>query len=67
MLTPPVDPPKQFTFEIIPELLTGLGADTTYAPFTEHPEILSITLTVYVPTPNPKLLAVLFPFDQLME
>jgi hypothetical protein len=46
ILTPPVDPPKQFTFEIIPELLTGLGADTTYAPLTEHPDTLSITLTV---------------------
>jgi hypothetical protein len=46
ILTPPVELPKQFTGVAIPELLTGFGAETTYAPLTEHPDTLSITLTV---------------------
>jgi hypothetical protein len=46
ILTPPVEPPKQFTCVTVPELLMGFGAETTYAPFTEHPDTLSMTLTV---------------------
>ncbi len=62
----PVDCPKHETSEIVSETVIGKGEPTTNAPTTVHPDTLSFTLTVYVPTERPEIELEFAPFDHEM-